>query len=250
MTNLADLGRINVHVNNLGVHGKESGLAGDAVIEARTERDEKVGLLKCQHRGNRAVHAGHAEVLLVRVGECPARHERGDHGRAHEFDEFEQLRGGTRANDSATHIEHGLLRLRHEFGRCLNLLAVGLGHRVVARQLIGGWPAEVELLLLSVFGDVDKNRTGTTGRGDFIGRGQGARNIGSLRHQKRMLGDWQGDAHDVGLLERIGSHEVAEHLTGDGQQRNRVHVRIGDGGDQVGRTRTTRGDAHAELARR
>jgi len=37
-------------------------------------------------------------------------------------------------------------------------------------------------------------------------------------------------------------------LTGDGDDGDRVHVRIGDRRDQVGRTRTARSHAHADLA--
>ena len=66
-------------------------LAGHAVIEPRAERDEQVGLLQREHRGNRAVHAGHAEVLRVRVGERAARHERRHDGRAGRLGEGQQF---------------------------------------------------------------------------------------------------------------------------------------------------------------
>ena len=77
---LPDLGRVDVHVDDLGVGRERRQLAGDAVVEARAERDQQVGPL---HRGDGrvvAVHAGHAQAELVGVGERAARHQRGDDG--------------------------------------------------------------------------------------------------------------------------------------------------------------------------
>ena len=63
-----------------------------------------------------------------------------------------------------------------------------------------------------------------------------------------MLGDWHRDANDVCLLEGIGSDELRTDLTGDCQQRNRVHVSVSDCGHQVRCTRARGRDADTELA--
>ena len=63
-----------------------------------------------------------------------------------------------------------------------------------------------------------------------------------------MLGDRHRDSDDVGFLECVGTHQVREHLTGDGQQRNRVHVSVSYGGNQVGCTWTGGRNAHTGLA--
>ena len=68
-------------------------------------------------------------------------------------------------------------------------------------------------------------------------------------HQVAVLDDGQGDAGDVGLLERVQADEMPADLPGDGHHGHAVHVGVGDGGDEVGRSRTGGGQAHAHLAR-
>ena len=79
--------------------------------------DEQVGLLQREHGGDRAVHARHAEVLLVRVGERAAGHERGHDGRVGRLGELEQLVRRVRADDAAAHVEHRALRLGEQLRR-------------------------------------------------------------------------------------------------------------------------------------
>ena len=66
-------------------------VAGDAVVEARAERDEQVGLLHRRDRGVVAVHARHAEAERVLVGQRAARHQRRDDRDAGELRELAQL---------------------------------------------------------------------------------------------------------------------------------------------------------------
>ena len=53
-------------------------VAGHPVVEPRAQADDQVALLQAGDRGDGAVHARHAEVLRVAVGERAARHQRGD----------------------------------------------------------------------------------------------------------------------------------------------------------------------------
>ncbi len=63
-----------------------------------------------------------------------------------------------------------------------------------------------------------------------------------------MLGDRQGDAGDVDLLEGIGADDRRGYLAGDGHDGRRVHIGRGQAGDQVGRAGARGGDADAHLA--
>ncbi len=103
---LAELGRVDVDVDDLGVGRERLDLAGDAVVEARAERDEQVGLLHRRDRGVVAVHARHAEAELVVVGERAPRHERGDHREAGELDQLAQRLGRARLEDAAARVDH------------------------------------------------------------------------------------------------------------------------------------------------
>jgi anti-sigma factor ChrR (cupin superfamily) len=74
---LADLGRVDVGVDDLGERREGRQLAGDPVVEPGAEGDEQVGLLQAGDGGDRAVHARHAQVERVAVGEGAAGHQGG-----------------------------------------------------------------------------------------------------------------------------------------------------------------------------
>ena len=89
---LGDLGRVDVGVDDLGLGRERRQLAGDPVVEAGAEGDEQVGLLQGGDGGDRAVHARHAEVQRVAVGDGAARHQRGHDGDLGQLDELAQRR--------------------------------------------------------------------------------------------------------------------------------------------------------------
>ena len=57
-----------------------------------------------------------------------------------------------------------------------------------------------------------------------------------------------GDADGIAFLKGIGTDQMRRHLAGEHHQRNRIHKRVGNAGDGVGRA-WPRGDEHdAHLA--
>ena len=88
---LAELGGIDVDVNDLGVGCERRDLARDAVVEARPERDEQIGVLHRRDRGVVAVHARHAEAQRVLVGDATASHQCRDDGNAGDLGQLAQL---------------------------------------------------------------------------------------------------------------------------------------------------------------
>ena len=66
--------------------------------------------------------------------------------------------------------------------------------------------------------------------------------------QEVVLGDRHRDAGDVGLLEGVGPDQRAPDLPGDRDHRDRVHLRVGQRGDQVGGAGTRSGHADPDLA--
>ena len=65
---LPHLGGVDVEVDHLRAGCERRDLAGDAVVEARADRDDQVGLVERPVRVLRAVHSGRAVVQRVRVG--------------------------------------------------------------------------------------------------------------------------------------------------------------------------------------
>ena len=96
VADLAELGGIDVDVDDLGVGRERRDLAGDAVVEAGAERDQQIGLLHRGDRGVVAVHARHAEAQRVLVGQRAPAHQGGDGGNTGELGQRAQLRSTRR----------------------------------------------------------------------------------------------------------------------------------------------------------
>ena len=75
---LRDLGRVDVEMHDGRARCERRELPGDAVVEARADRDEDVARVHREVRPLRPVHAGPAEVELVRLGERALAHQRRD----------------------------------------------------------------------------------------------------------------------------------------------------------------------------
>jgi len=118
----------------------------------------------------------------------------------------------------------------------------------VAGQVEGRRPGERGLRLQHVLRDVDQDRAGPAGGSQVERLGEDPRQLLGVLHQEVVLGDRQRDALDVRLLEGVRADRGPRHLAGDRDDRHRVHVRVGDRGDQVGRARTGGRHADADLA--
>ena len=247
--NLGDLGGVNVDVNDLGLGGEGVDLAGHAVVEAGTQGDEQVGLLHGSHCGNGAVHAGHAEVLGVGLGERTDSVQGGDDGGADELSQLVQLVGCASAHHATADVEDGALGLGDELGGFANLLGVAAGCGSVATQLeVLGDAAVFHHANLCILGDVHEHGAGATGGGDVEGCGERTGDVLCVGNHEGVLGDGHCHADNVSFLECVGTEQLGGNLTGDGDQGDGVHVGVSDCGQQVGGAGAGGCDAHAGLA--
>ena len=244
---LADLGGIDVGVNDLGLRGERVELSGDPVIETGAQRDQQVAALQPGHRRDGAVHTRHAQVLVVAVREGAARHQCGDHRDAGQLGQFPQLFGGLAADDPAADVEHGFVRGGDQLGGLVDLTVVRFGVRLVARQIHARRPAERARGLQHVFRDVDEHRARPSAGGDVEGLGHHPRDVVAVADQEVVLGDRHGDAGDVGLLEGVRADQRAADLPGHGDHRDRIHLRVGQRCHQVGGPGTRGGHHDADL---
>ena len=74
--------------------------------------------------------------------------------------------------------------------------------------------------------------------------GDDPRDVVGIGHEVVVLGDRHRDAADVGLLEGVGADGGRADLTGDRDDRHRVHVGVGERGDEV--RRAGAGGRHAD----
>ena len=134
--------------------------------------------------------------------------------------------------------------------------AIGVGDRGARDADVAGvrrrrlLVVELARRLLRVLGDVDEHGAGPARGGDGEGLAHGLGDVFGARHQVVVLGDRQRDAGDVGFLEGVRSDEAAADLSGDADNRRRVHHRGRDAGDHVGRARSGRRDGDPDAAAR
>ena len=224
--NLAELGGIDVDVNDLRVRRERRDLAGDAIVEARSQGDQQIGLLHRRDGGVVAVHARHAEAQRVLVGDAAASHQRRDDRNAGHFGEFAQLTRRARLEDAAARVDHRLPRRLDQTRRILDLLRVTLHVRLVAGQVDLLGPVPVHRRVRDVLRQVDEHRTGPSRRRDVERFPHDPRDVLRVADQPVVLRDGHRDADGVGLLERVGADHGVGNLSGDDDDRHRVHVRV------------------------
>ena len=84
-----------------------------------------------------------------------------------------------------------------------------------------------------IFGQVNEHRTWAAFGGNEIGLGHHAGDIGGVTRNIAMFNNGKRDAHNIHFLERVCAHQICRHLARDKDNRDRVQIGIGDGGDEV-----------------
>ena len=150
-------------------------------------------------------------------------------------------------DDAVAGEDDGLFGGGDEGDGFLDGFGLGAQHGMGAvRRGRGGVEVEGRGGLLRVLGDVDQDRAGAAGGGDLEGFADGGGDVFGARDQEVVLGDGQGDAGDIDLLECVGAEDFGGDLAGDADDGHGVHHGGGDAGDQVGGAGAGRGDAHAD----
>ncbi|CAB4886252.1 unannotated protein [freshwater metagenome] len=252
-TNLAQFGRIDVHVDDLGVGSEAIELAGDAVVETGAEGDQQIGLLHRGDGGVVAVHAGHAETERMIVGHRTAGHEGGDDRDVEHLGQCQQGFGGTGFEDATTGVEHRSLGGEDQASGSFDEFGITVETGVVTGEVdrVGPVPIQGRIRIGRVdeiLRDVDEHGAGTTGGGDVERLADDARDVLGPGHKLVVLGDRAGDADRVDFLEGIGADAGGADLTGDDDHRNRVHVGVGQRRDDIGGGRAAGDHGHAGTA--
>ena len=250
LAELRDLCRVDVEVDHRRAGRERRELAGDAVVEASPDGDQDITLVHGPVRPLRAVHAGPAEVELVRLGERTLAHQRRDDREPTELGELAQLGARVGVQRAAAHVEHGPLGAREHLGGAPDLTWMAALRRLPAGEVDLVRVLEVERRLLHVAWDVDEDRPAAPGSRDVECGLQHVRHFLDVLDEPRVLDDRDRDAGDVALLECVGADEVRAHLAGDAHERRRVHPGVGDRRHEVRRARPRRGDRDPDASGR
>ena len=249
---LADLGRVDVRVDDPRIGGVGADGAGDPVVEAHPDGDQEVGRLDRAVDVLPAVHPHVAvgqRVLLVHGADAQQRPRDGD---LRLLRERLQLVPGLGDQHAVPGEDQRPLRLGDLLRSQLELLRMALhvgsearqtGDHVLERGVLG-----TRLLLQGILGDVHVHGPGTPVLRDVEGLGDDPRDVVGVSHEVVVLGHRQRDAGDVDLLERVLADQGRGHVAGDRHERHGVQLRGGDAGDQVGRAGAAGAHADAHLA--
>src|SRR5579871_6950349 len=101
--------------------------------------------------------------------------------------------------------------------------------------------------LQHVRGDVDNNRSRTSAAGPVKSFGDHFGDFIDRTNDAAPLGQREGDAKNVGLLKSIGANEGTANLPGNADQRNGIHLRVGDAGDEIRRARAAGRNRYPDL---
>ena len=247
---LVDGRAVDIHMDLLRARRESVEPPGDAVVEARADADHHIAIMHGVVGLEGAVHAEHAEPLLVggRIGAEP--HEgRGDGvaGQAHDL--AQALAGdGPRIDDAAAGIEDRALGRRHKLDGSRDGGLVAFDRRPVALVLGVRQPGIVAFSELNVLRDVDDDGPRPSRARDVERLVHDGRELVHVLDQIIVLRAGPRDADRVAFLERVVADEVSRHLSRDAHDRNGIHQRVGQAGDGIGRAGTRGHQHHADLA--
>ena len=154
-------------------------------------------------------------------------------------------------NDPVSRQDHRSLRFIDQRGRLVQFCS----RRKEIRHLAmspgrGRIPIEFAGTELRVFSDVHEHRAGPVGRRNLKGFAQADGDFVGACNEIIVLGNGNGDARDVCLLERVAPQDRAAHLARDAHDRRGVHHGRGDSCHHVGCARPGRRQRHTHTAAR
>ena len=159
-----------------------------------------------------------------------------------------QIRGGVAGNNATAGVDHRLVALAHHLQSLEQFVARHPAIRLVTGQIHRRIVVRHGHSLLHVLGNVDEDRAGATRAGDVKRFLEDPREILGARDQIVMFGDRPAHLDDGRLLKGVGADDAGADLAGNGEERRRIHFRVGEAGDEVGSAGAAGGDANADFA--
>ena len=248
-TNLANFGRVDINMDDLGVRREFIKLSGHAIAEAGTGGNNEVAFRHGHVGVFGTMHAHGAQAQRMRAGEATFAEQRGNHGDLHSFRKRLQFLARMGAHDAAACVEQRALRGLDERGRLLDLLGIALVRGAIAGNVHAIGIVEHHFGALQIARNIDEHGTRTASRGDIECLAERLGKVVGRLQKEAVLHDGHGDAHNVRLLERVSADDSARDLARDNHHRNGIHVCGRDARHRVRGTRAARHQHNANLAR-
>ena len=134
------------------------------------------------------MHAGHLQVVRVRIGEGAASGKSRHDSRVGKCHQFAQFLFGARSDEAAADVEHRSLRACDLLCGALDLARNGLESGLVAGKIHGHGPDVFEFFDLCGSSDVHQDGARAASLGDVEGFSEARGDFTRVRHQEGVLG--------------------------------------------------------------
>jgi hypothetical protein len=247
---LVELRGVHVDVDLARAHAELGQLAGDAIVPARADGHDAVAVHDGLVGVGGAVHAEHALVQRVVLGNGALAEQRVHDRRLELLRQSQHRRSRARDHRAVADVQHGLLGLGQQRRDLPQRGGIGLAGGMVTGEIhrlheVGGARAARDVL-----GEIDQHRARSSRGGQVERLARDARNVVGVLDQIRVLHHRVGDAGDVRFLEGVLSQHRRDGLAGEHDHRDRVHESGEQPGHRVGGARPRGHEDHAGLAGR
>jgi hypothetical protein len=229
-------------VDDLGAGGEGGDLARHAVVETRAQRDEQVALWIAVTAVYMPCIPGMPRCCSCESGNAPRAINVVTTGMPVRSAKASSSCAARDFKRATTHVEDRTLGLADECDRVRDgSSSSATSGRYPGRSnssTLAGYHQSIFDWVTSL-GTSIRTGPGPTGRREVEGRRDGAWDLLGRLDEEVVLGDAHRDAGDVALLERVGADRGRRDLACDHDERRRVHVRVADWRDDVGRAGTT-----------
>ena len=230
---LANLGGVDIDMDDASIRGEARGVSGGAVIEARADCQDQIRMLHRLVRGVVAIHPEHPGEERVGAGEASQAKECAHDGEIRALRERSSFFARSGSDDAAPDIEQRALCLCQRLGGPADLHRMAVEGRPVTNAIHGRRAPVFAACLQHAGGDVEKHGARAPGAGhvECLGHGPSMRSTLETRPLclviERVMpvisASWKASVP----MASISTWQVIA-------QRDRVHLRGRDAGDQVG----------------
>ena len=182
------------------------------------------------------------------LGDRADAHQSGDDGDVVFFREFGQLLRRAGRDDAAARIDARTLGFRDCRTDGFDLLRLRRARNGVCLDCRFRVEDERKFRLLNIFRDINENRPRAAGIREVERIHNRGNDVLGLENEIAVFHNRAGHADDVGLLKGVLADEPGTDLTGDDDHWDGIHIRVGDAGEEVRRSRTAGCHADPGLA--
>ena len=210
---LADFSWIDINMGHSGVDCKAIDPACQAVIKAGPNIEDEVCFGQGHVRSIGTMHPSHTQWKLMVDRDGPQTQQSWNYWKLVTLGKGHQFLGSIRIVDPAACQEDWSLGLAQLLENLLNLHAIWLNGRLIARQVNGRVIVGFDDFFLDILGNIDDHRAWTASCGNVDGLRDDAGNILCMANLVIVFGNRSRNPDDICFLEGIFSDTRSGYLT-------------------------------------